>query len=85
MSEERHDSFANDTKADKGVHAAQVAKPKGSLTASLCLTNTRRQPAGGLSTHRNPSTLSAWERSPISVVNSAMPLPLRPTCNIVVG
>ena len=38
--------FANDTKADKGVHAAQVAKPKGSLTASLCLTNTRRQPAG---------------------------------------
>jgi hypothetical protein len=41
MSEERHDSFANDIKADKGVHAAQVAKPKGSLTASLCLTNTR--------------------------------------------
>jgi hypothetical protein len=29
MSDERHDSSTNDTKADKGVYAAQVAKPKG--------------------------------------------------------
>jgi hypothetical protein len=72
MNDERHDSSANDTKADKGVYAAQVAKPKGPLTASLRLTDTRRLDSS------QPERASAWDRFPISVVKSAVPLSLRP-------